>query len=239
MKKTISLSSYTIICLLVLCGFIVAAAGGSRVVTVFSEPSGLISGRRIIIDPGHGWPDGGASSCTGILESNINLEISLRLEDLFHLLGYHTVMIRTTDCSVYTSGETIAQRKISDLKERVRIINEADNAIFVSIHQNYFSDNRYHGAQVFHTGEGESQTLAKQMQLNLVSMINPGSNRKCKRAEGVYLMNHVNKPGVLVECGFISNPEEEEKLRSPEYQKEICAVIALSVANFLDLGNVD
>lgn len=181
----------------------------------------------IVIDAGHGGVDGGATSCTGKLESAYNLEISLRLRDLFHLLGYPTRMIRTTDTSIYTKGDTIASQKMSDLKERVRIVNESENNILISIHQNNFTDSRYSGAQVFYPNTEGSRELAERMQSALVQALNPGSNRKVKKAEGIYLMEHIERPGILVECGFLSNPEEEAKLNSPEYQKKLCCVIAV------------
>ena len=187
---------------------------------------------RIIIDPGHGGVDGGATSCTGKLESTYNLEISLRLRDLFHLLGYPTYMIRTTDTSVYIKGDTIAAQKMSDLKERVRIVNETENNILVSIHQNLFSDSRYSGAQVFYADTGGSRQLAETLQHSFVDTLNPGSKRKVKKAEGIYLMEHIENPGILVECGFLSNPEEENKLNDPEYQRKLCCVIATAVAEF-------
>ena len=137
---------------LTITGVLLTAHWGSKAVTVISEKIPLEREHCIIIDAGHGGVDGGATSCTGRLESTYNLEISLRLNDLFHLLGYDTRMIRTTDISVYTKGESIAQKKISDLKERVRIANETPNALLLSIHQNNFSDSRYSGAQIFYPG---------------------------------------------------------------------------------------
>lgn len=187
----------------------------------------------IVIDPGHGGIDGGATSCTGVLESHLNLEISQRLNDLFHLLGYKTKMIRTTDCSIHTQGETIAAKKVSDLRQRVKLVNEQENALLISIHQNTFSDSRYSGAQVFYGPEGEGQILAEAMQNAFLSTINPGSKRMAKKADGVYLMQHIDCTGVLVECGFLSNPGEESMLRRKDYQQKICCVIAASTAEFL------
>ena len=191
---------------------------GSRAVTVISQSLPPVREHCFIIDAGHGGVDGGATSCTGKLESAFNLEISLRLRDLLTFLGYDTRMIRTEDISVYTEGETIAAKKMSDLKERVRICEKTDGAILLSIHQN----------------TDGSESLAKDLQKALISALNPGSNRSAKRAEGVYLMEHISCPGVLIECGFLSNPEEEAKLRSPEYQKQLCCVIAATVAAFID-----
>lgn len=207
---------------------------GSVATSVIAERIPMERDVTIIIDPGHGGEDGGATSCTGILESRFNLEISLKLNDLFHLLGYDTVMVRTTDRSVYTSGDTIAAKKVSDLRQRVKLVNETESALLVSIHQNTFPDSQYSGAQVFYGPEGEGQTLAQQLQEAFCKTVNPGSNRKSKKADGVYLMQHIDCTGVLVECGFLSNPEEEAKLRDGTYQKKLCCVIAATVGNFLD-----
>lgn len=206
---------------------------GNRAVTVISQNQPIVRQRCIILDPGHGGEDGGATSCTGVLESQFNLEISLRLNDLFHLLGYDTVMIRTTDTSIYTTGTTIAQKKVSDLKERVRMVNDTENGLLLSIHQNIFSDSQYSGAQVFYSDTEGSQELAKQLQTDLVSALNPGSNRQSKLSSGVYLMEHIDCTGVLIECGFLSNPEEEARLRSDDYQKKLCCTIAASVSMYL------
>ena len=181
----------------------------------------------------HYWEDGGATSCTGLVESTYNLDISLRLNDLLHLLGHDTQMTRTTDISIYTKGGTIAQKKASDLKERVRIVNETENALLISIHQNNFSDSRYSGAQVFYAGTEGSAALAKQLQSALVAALNPGSSRKSKIGDGIYLMEHIDCPGVLIECGFLSNAAEEARLRNAEYQKKLCCVIAATVSEYL------
>ena len=206
---------------------------GSRAVTVISENSPIERKSRIIIDPGHGGEDGGATSCAGILESRYNLEISLRLNDLLQLLGHETELIRTTDTSVYTTGETIAQKKISDLKQRVKTVNETPNALLLSIHQNHFSDSRYRGAQVFYASTEGSRELAKKLQSAFVSTLNPGSSRKSKKCEGIYLMERIQCPGILIECGFLSNPEEEALLRDGAYQKKLSCVIAATVGEYL------
>ena len=193
----------------------------SRAVTVMTENSAVDREHIIVIDAGHGGEDGGATSCSGVLESRLNLEFALRLNDLMHLLGYDTKMIRTEDISIYTNGETIAAKKVSDLKERVRIVNETDNGILLSIHQNHYSDSYYSGGQMFYPKTDNSEELAKLLQASFVSTVNPGSNRKAKPAEGLYLMKHIQKTGVLIECGFLSNYEEEAKLRDNTYQKKL------------------
>lgn len=184
----------------------------------------------VVIDAGHGGIDGGAVSCTGIEESQINLEIAIRINDLLHLLGINTSMIRTEDISIYTSGNSIAAKKVSDLKERVKIVNQTENAILLSIHQNYFEDSRYSGAQVFYKTD---PTLAKQLQSALIETINIGSKRKVKKADGVYLMQNISCPAVLIECGFLSNYSEEKLLRDQAYQKKLTCVIGATVSCYI------
>lgn len=219
--------------ILVIVLFLAGTALGSRTVTVISENLPMEREHTIIIDAGHGGEDGGTTSCTGKLESLYNLEIALRLEDLCHLLGYDTVMIRRTDTSIYTKGDTIAQKKISDLKERVRIANSTENAVVISIHQNYFPESQYSGAQVFYGESDGSLDLAKLLQSQLISSLNPGSRRQVKKGAGIYLLDKIECPGALIECGFLSNPEEESLLSCPEYQKKLACVIASSVGSYL------
>ncbi|MDD5954633.1 MAG: N-acetylmuramoyl-L-alanine amidase [Firmicutes bacterium] len=214
--------------------FLAAAYWGSKATDVIARRIPMTRNHTIIIDAGHGGEDGGATSCTGKLESVYNLEIARKLNDLMHLLGLHTKMVRTSDTSVYTQGNSIAEKKVSDLNYRVKLVNETENAILVSIHQNTFPDGQYRGAQVFYAPKGEGKDLAEQLQTALVQTLNPGSNRRSKRADGVYLMEHIQKTGVLVECGFLSNAEEEANLRSEDYQKKLVCVIAATVFNFLD-----
>lgn len=233
MNQKLRYSSLLPVYLVVLTGFLLVAIVGNRTVDVLSVNAPIKDRVTVIIDAGHGGVDGGATSCTGILESKFNLEISLMLNDLMHLLGMDTIMIRDTDCSVYTQGNTIAQKKVSDLKERVRIVDSAPNALLLSIHQNHFASQQYSGAQVFYAPTEGSQLLAKSMQSVFVQTVNPGSNRQAKKADGVYLMQHVHCPAVLIECGFLSNPQEEYLLRTVTYQQKICSVIACSVSNFL------
>ena len=206
---------------------------GNRAVTTLAETGPIDRSCTILIDAGHGGVDGGATSCTGVPESQFNLEIALALDDLLHLLGYQTQMVRRTDISVYTKGESIAQKKVSDLKERVRMTVEIPNALLLSIHQNTFSDSRYSGAQVFYADTEGSQALAKQLQSAFARSINPGSKREIKKGRGIYLLDRIRCTGVLIECGFLSNPEEEAKLQEKEYQQQICCVIGATLAEYL------
>lgn len=232
MKKRVPVKKLLPIYAVVLIGCLCIAHFGSGAVTVMVENAPIADRTCIVVDAGHGGIDGGATSCSGVLESQINLEIALRLNDLFHFLGYDTKMVRTTDTSIYIEGNTIAAQKVSDLKQRVKLVNETENALLVSIHQNTFPDGRYSGAQVFYAPDEASQTLAKELQSELISALNPGSKRRSKPSDGIYIMQNIDAPGVLIECGFLTNPEEEAKLRDEDYQKKMVCVIGACISRF-------
>ena len=212
---------------------LVGIFSGSRAVTVLQEQIPAGRSHTIVIDAGHGGEDGGATSCTGRLESQYNLEIALRLDDLMQLLGYRTRMIRKTDTAIYQKGETIAQKKVDDLKQRVQISNSDEGNVLLSIHQNYFSQGQYSGAQVFYAMNDSSKALADALQEKLVAALNPGSKRKTKAGKGIYLLEKRMGCGVLIECGFLSNPGEEALLRQPDYQKKLVCVIGTTTASNL------
>ena len=232
MKLFFSDRRFILLYILILSFFLFLPLFGNQAITTLSDE--LHVKNYVIIDAGHGGVDGGAVSCTGAYESHINLQIALKLEDLMHLLGVRTVMIRDTDRSVYTSGTTIAAKKVSDIKERLRIVNTTPNALFVSIHQNNFGNPKYSGAQVFYNQQPGSQVLAESMQTSFRDNLCPDNKRQFKKASGVYLMDHINCTGVLVECGFLSNSREESLLRSGEYQQKICCIIATTVSKYLN-----
>ena len=208
------------------------ATAGSGAVTAINRNLPIERSHIFVIDAGHGYPDGGATSCTGVLESTINLQIAKKLDDLLHFLGYETVMTRTTEESVYTEGQSIAAKKVSDLKNRVRIVNETDNAVLLSIHQNTFPDSRYGGPQVLYAPNGQGRELATKLQQSLKETLDPSSRRTAKKASNIYLMEHVDCIGLLIECGFITNHEEETKLLSKDYQQKLCCVMAATVAAY-------
>ncbi len=187
--------------------------------------------RQIILDAGHGGEDGGAVSVTGIPESQINLAVTLKLDQLLGFCGLAPILTRDSDVSVYDPGcNTLREKKVSDIHNRVALIEGTDNALVVSIHQNTFPNAAYHGAQVFFRPGEESEALAKQVQQALCGEVDPGNKRTPTRIpSSVYLMAHITCPAVLVECGFLSNPAEEKRLRSSCYQNKLamCLTSAL------------
>lgn len=239
MKKQI-LSTGTLGIYLGICfAIILITFAGNKAITVISQNIPIQRDGCVIVDAGHGYPDGGTTSLTGVAECNLNLQIAKRTEAVLNLLGIPTVMLRETEESIYSSGSTIGQKKISDIHNRVNIANSMDNAILISIHQNYFSDSRYKGAQVFYADTEFSKEFAGVIQNNFVKALQPDNRRLPKKASGIYLMDHINCTGVLVECGFLSNPEEDALLSNSDYQKEIAGILAISAANYLDRSTLD
>lgn len=222
---------YIFVCAAVLLSAAMLSRLGSTIaVSSAQEPSPVV-----VIDAGHGGEDGGAISVSGVRESGINLEISLRLNDMLRFLGVDTRMIRTEDVSVYTEGETIAQKKVSDIRNRVAFVRDTPNALLVSIHQNHYSEGKYRGAQVFYAAGSEA--LAERLQAVLITQVDPDNHRVCKPAQDVYLMEHVSCPAVLIECGFLSNYAEEQLLRDPTYQKKLAAAVAGGLLTYLEEPN--
>ncbi|MBS6366627.1 MAG: N-acetylmuramoyl-L-alanine amidase [Clostridiales bacterium] len=191
---------------------------------------------QIILDAGHGGEDGGASTASGVPESQINLEVALRMEDLFALVGQPVQMVRREDVSIYSAGaQTLSQKKVSDLKNRVEMINDTQNALLISIHQNTYTDSKYHGAQVFYAATADSEALGTHLQAQLAAFLDPANLRKAKEAsKSIYLMQNIQCTGVLVECGFLSNPQEAAKLQEESYQKQLSAVLVGGVAAYLE-----
>jgi len=198
------------------------------------------AGFTLVIDAGHGGEDGGAVSVSGQKESELNLAIAKRTEDLAALLGIRTVMLRKTDISIYSPGcDTLAQKKISDLKNRVLAVAQAERPLLLSIHQNHFSQEKYRGAQVFYAASARSRQLAEVIQSDIRTALDPGNRRQCKPAEGVYLMEKIPCTGVLVECGFLSNFAEEQLLQDPAYQKKLAMTMLRGIALYGKVGDTD
>ena len=182
----------------------------------------------VVVDPGHGGEDGGAVAADGTVESGLNLDIALRTSDLLRFVGVPTVLTRETDISIHDeNAQSLREKKASDLQNRVELVNETPNAFLLSIHQNSLpSDTSVHGAQAFYNTVSGAQEAAVSVQ----EALNPVANtHRAKAAKAIspdiYLMKNVTAPAVLVECGFLSNPEETIALGDPVYQRRLCAAI--------------
>lgn len=226
------LRRYAYVYMMVVAFFLILASVCRGAVETVDARQELTAHPVFIIDAGHGGMDGGTTSCSGALERDINLEIAQRLEKLLALIGYDTVMTRTNSDSIATEGDTIRQQKQSDLRNRAAIVNSNTNGVLVSIHQNHFPDSRYSGPQVFHAETGGSRELAQSMQNALNTTL--GTTREYKAADGIYLMQNIQNTGILVECGFLSNPAEDAALRTKAYQSRLCCVIAVCLANYAE-----
>ena len=187
--------------------------------------------RIIVLDAGHGGADGGASGPDGTRECDLNLAITLKTDAVLGLLGEQTLLLRSTDTDLSSSdAKSISQKKVSDIRRRVELTNSQPGAILVSIHCNTYSQEKYHGAQVFYTGGAKE--FGETMQLALKNGVDPTNARMAKAVSpDVYLMNHIKVPGILVECGFLTNQEELTNLKDPDYQTRLAVTIAATAAN--------
>lgn len=183
---------------------------------------------EVLIDPGHGGMDGGAIGKLGTVEKGINLAISEKLSALYGLYGISNQLTREDDSLLSShQGGSVRSRKNADLYERTRMANAMEHATFISVHLNSYPDESCHGAQVFYSeNQDGSEKFAKLLQAELIRGLNDGNRRVAKAAErGHYLLQHIQRPAVLVECGFLSNEREERLLISEEYQLKLAACI--------------
>ena len=191
----------------------------------------------VLIDPGHGGEDGGAVS-GNILEKEINLDISHNTADLLKLLGFHVTMTRETDDALTNEGEDVKKRKYNDMKMRLGMYNSSENNVIISIHQNKFSNASSHGTQVFYSPHHKNSAyLADCIKFAVNQSVQPDNDRENKAAgKEIYLLYNTHNPAVLVECGFISNHAEREKLLNPEYQKQMSMAIAAGFIDYCHTG---
>lgn len=191
----------------------------------------------ILIDPGHGGVDGGAESKGGTIEKNINLSVSLKLRDRLNRLGYTVVMTREEDKGLYTEGGSLNKKKVEDLNNRCKIKRESNCDIFVSIHQNFFEQSYYSGAQVWYSKNEDSERLAHTIQQNFKKDLNRKNNRVEKLGSTYKILRcYCSIPSVIIECGFLTNPQEEKKLITEEYQDKITESIEKSIKEYFESG---
>ena len=190
----------------------------------------IVDSPILIIDPGHGGEDGGAVSPNGLVESEVNLDISLKLRDVFLLFGISPVMTRESETIDYPPGaDTVSSKKVADQKSRVELINSFDNAFLISIHQNTFPSSKPFGAQVLYADTQGSMEFAINLQELLILKLDPDNYRTAAQIpDTIYLMKNISCPAVLIECGFLSNPEDEKLLISDEYKLKLALTIASS-----------
>ena len=202
--------------------------------TITNSDDILSASPLIIIDAGHGGVDPGAIAGE-IYEKNINLSIALKLKDYCNKFGFETKMLRTEDISLHDEdAKTIHQKKVSDLKNRVEIANSAENAIYISIHQNTFGESKYFGAQVFYGINEKSKHLAEFIQTNLKENLQENNNRKIKNGKNLYILKNIKIPAVMVECGFMSNKEDLKNLTDEIYQNNFSEVLFNGILKYIE-----
>jgi len=194
----------------------------------------------VVLDPGHGGEDGGAEAEDGTLEKHLNLEIALRMSGIADLLGYPTMLTRTDDAMLYDRygdlEEYSGKKKTYDLRNRLRFAEESGCALFCSIHMNKFPDPSCAGLQVYYSPNvPESSAYASLLQSYARTFLDAGNMRETKKAtSSIYLLHRIQSPAVLVECGFLSNPEECGRLQDSVYQLQLASVMTAALAEGLE-----
>lgn len=231
-RSQISKGKLVVLAAAILCAVVYVLTGGSATV-VNTAPFELE--KRIVLDAGHGGIDGGATGAHGELEKEINLNIVLQLKSLLEMQGFEVVTTREEDISIHDEKfEKISEQKISDIKNRLKIMEENKDGITISIHQNKFTQEKYNGAQVFYGSKNPlSKQLAQVMQDSFVKNLQPDNTREIKEGTGsVYLLKHATVPMIMIECGFLSNEAEAVLLATEEYQQKIAFTIFSGIMEF-------
>ena len=182
-----------------------------------------VTGKTIVLDAGHGYPDEGAESANGVTEANINLIITKKVQSLLEQSACNVILTRSDENGIYDlDASTLREKKVTDIKNRVKIGNESSADVFISIHLNKIPQSQYYGWQAFFKQNDEkSEELARSLQEELNSSIQRENKREALKITGKYIIEHVEIPIAIIECGFLSNPEEEQLLQQDEYQNRI------------------
>ena len=200
-----------------------------------ASASSEASERVIVIDAGHGGEDSGAIGVNGAYEKDLNLQIAMMLGEELASRGYTVVYTRTEDRMLYLPEENIkGMRKISDLKNRCKVTENYENCILVSIHMNSYGSSKYSGLQVYYTdSDPESLQLATKIQNAVREELQPNNKRQVKNGSSLYLLENASATSVLVECGFLTNDAECEKLSQKEYQKQLSFSIICGIIEYI------
>lgn len=192
----------------------------------------------VIIDAGHGGEDGGAVGYdNNTCEKGINLAVAQKLKQFLTIGGFRVIMTREKDQLLNDEGlNTVRQRKVSDIQNRMQIIEKNPDAIFISIHQNKFTQASANGTQIFYSpNNSDSEDLAQSMQDSFRELIQPANSRQVKKAgKEIYLLYHSKIPSIMVECGFLSNKDECEKLLKDEYQSQVAFSVYAGLMKYID-----
>ncbi len=227
---------YILICAVLLCGFVLILLSSFKDVKVSSDS--VITKPHIIIDAGHGGEDGGAE-VDGILEKDLNLSIAMILSDMLRANGFDVTDVREDDISVYSGdAETLSEKKTSDLNNRLKLFESDENNVVISIHQNKFTDPKYSGTQVFYSeNHQDSIKLAESIRTAVTMLLQHDNTRELKKAdENIFILDKTTVPAVIVECGFLSNPDERQKLCDEAYQKQMAFSIMLGFLEYYHMN---
>ena len=185
----------------------------------------------IVLDAGHGGADGGAVGYDGTLEKDLNLQITKTLADLLRVSGYDVIMTRTEDVMLSTD-DGIGSSKMQDLKQRLSISSEHPDTITISIHCNKFPSASCKGLQVYHSDSEKAAALAESVQSSVATILQTGNKRQIKKADSsIYLLHRAKNPSILIECGFLSNPDECASLSDQGYQKQLSAILLCAISS--------
>ena len=192
-----------------------------------------ITNKIIVLDAGHGLPDNGTTGISGLTEQQVNLQVTLKLQEMIEQSGGKVILTRADDNGIYeVDKESIRAKKISDMNNRVYIANNSQADIYVSIHMNYYKDSYYSGWQTFYQSSSKkSKLLANNIQQALNENIEV-KKRNPMSLKGVYIMDKIQIPTVIVECGFLSNEKEEEKLKTETYQNTLAWGIFVGIQRY-------
>ncbi len=225
----------TMLGLLMLAAVCLIMRGGRRLMEAASSDVVKTSGERpcVVIDAGHGGNDPGKVGIDGSLEKDINLQVALKLQKFLQMQDVEAVLTRDSDSGLY--DENASNKKVQDMKNRVAFIEQQQPDLVVSIHQNSYHEEYVHGAQVFYYAtSGRSRELAERIQQVMAKELDPDNARQAKANDSYYLLKKTSVPIVIVECGFLSNREEAQKLSSPAYQEKAAWAIHLAVIQWLN-----
>lgn len=189
--------------------------------------------RLVVIDAGHGGDDPGKVGINGAYEKDLNLQIAEKVKMFLEANDVEVLMTRESDEGLYDPGAS--NKKVQDMKRRIGMIEEAAPTLTVSIHQNSYPEEYVHGAQVFYyTGSAQGQLLAEAIQDQIVEKVDPENKRQVKANDSYYLLKKTGVPIVIVECGFLSNSAEAEKLSTPEYQQRVAWAIHMGILQYMN-----
>lgn len=232
--------SFGTFCIALFLSFLILMFSAASNISLITSNQQSVALPDIIIDAGHGGEDGGAVSDNGIIEKDINLAISKDTSDILTFFGFNVIMTRKDDNALSDNEDTVHERKVSDLNKRLEIFNSSENNIIISIHQNKFEQPQYYGTQIFYSPNNDnSLNLAESIKGTVTSLLQPNNERECKPSDsGIFLLKNTQNPAVLVECGFLSNPDECSKLITEEYQKNMAFAVANGFINYFNTNRM-